>query len=805
MHAIAEDLRYAARSFTKRPLYALVTITVLALAIGANTTVFSVFNGLFLRPLPYPDGDRLVSVYNTYPGLGLEIAGTSIPDYLDRRAEAPSLEDLAIVTRSARSLTGEGPAEQIAVAMASPSLFSVLGIAPELGRSFSDDEAVPGADDVAVLSHALWLSRFGAAANVIGQSIRLDGRPFRIVGVMPPAFGYPDRNTGVWVPFAFTPEQMSDAERGQEFSTSVGRLAPGATVAGLNAELAAIVRRTNERLRERAPFIESTGFTGRSELLRDAIVGDLETMLLVLEGIVLAVLLIASANVTNLQLARMASRRKELSVRAALGADRARLVRLVVIESLTLAAVGGVVGTGLAMAGLELVRALGLDLSPLGFDFELDARVLLFTAGAALLAACLSAALPVVMLVRDDLIRAVHEAGRLGSGGRSSQAFRGILVIVQIAVSAALLVAAGMLTKSFYHLQNTSAGFDTANVWTARIALPLGRYADDQAQARFYTQALETLGTLPGVTEAGFTSSLPFSGNNSQGSITVAGYEVPAGGLPPHVQTRSINEAYFPALRVPVVEGRNFTATEREPVVIVDENMARKYWPDGDALGQRIVLDQPYTIVGVVPAIKHETLADEALKETVYWHYAQRPSSAGVLALRSSVPPEQLTRLVGDTLRGIDPDVPLFNIMSLDARVVGSLGPQRAPMVLTLLFAAGSFVLAVVGIYGVLTWAVTQRFGEIGVRIALGARASDITTMILRQGGKLTATGMALGLALALVLGRVLASQIYAAAPLDPTVFGTVLAGLTGAALLASWLPARRASRIDPMRVLRQE
>lgn len=805
MHSLGQDIRYALRSFTRRPLYAVVTVTVLALAIGANTTVFSVFNGLFLRPLPYPDDERLVSVYNTYPGLGLEFAGTSIPDYLDRRAEAPSLEDLAIVTRSARTLTGEGPAEQLSVAMASASLFSVLGVPPELGRAFTDAETVPGADDAAVLSHALWTSRFGAAPDAIGREIRLDGRSFRVVGVMPAGFGYPDRDTGVWVPFAFTPEQMSDAGRGQEFSTSVGRLAPGATIEGLNAELDAIVARTNERLPDRAPFIESTGFTGRAELLRDAIVGDLETMLLVLEGIVLAVLLIASANVTNLQLARVAARRKELSVRAALGADRGRLARLVVIESLVLAAIGAVLGTGLSKGGLELVRVLGLDFSHLGFEFELDATVLFFTAGAALLAAFLSALLPVLMLVRDDLVRAVHEAGRLGGGGRSAQAFRATLVVVQIAVSAALLVAAGMLTKSFNHLQNAGTGFNAENVWSARIALPRSRYSDGESRTRFYAEVLEALGALPGVTRAGFTSSLPFSGGNSQGSIAVEGYEVPRGGVPPHVQTRSISEAYLPALDIPIVAGRNFASIEPERVVIVDENMADKYWPEGDVLGQRVVLEEPYTIIGVVPAVKHETLADDARKETVYWHYAQRPSPNGMLVLRSALPPDQLTGVVEDALGRIDPDVPLFDVRSLDARVVGSLGGQRAPVVLTLIFAAGAFLLAVVGIYGVLTWAVTQRFGEIGLRIALGARARDITAMVLRQGGRLTATGLAIGLGLALVLARLLASQIYDVAPLDPVVFGTALCGLAIAALLATWLPARRAARIDPMRVLRQE
>lgn len=811
MSTILQDVRYALRTMASKPLYAAVTVLVLALAIGANTTVFSIFNGYVLRPLPYPNEDRLVIVYNTYPNMGLEVAGTSIPDYLDRREQAPSLEDIAIFTGEMRTLGGDVP-EQVPVTRTSPSLFSVLGIRPMLGRTFTDDEATIGSDLVAVLSYRFWNTRFGGREDVIGDEIELDGKRLTIVGVMPASFGYPDPNVVAWVPFAFTPEQMSDSERGQEFSFSIGRLAPGATVDGLNGELDAIVSRSLERLEARRPFIEETGFTGRARPLREMVLGDVEQTLLILHGFVLAMLLIACANVANLQLARMAARRRELSVRAALGAVRWRLSRLVLVESAVLAFAGAAAGWVLAYGGLELVRALGLDGAAQGFEFTMDSTVFGFTLVVAIGTALLSALLPLIALFRDDLLKAVHEAGRLRGGGRSSYGFRNALVVVQIAVSAALLVGGGLLAKSFYQLQGAGAGFDAHGVWTARITLPPSKYADDEAIARFHERALEALAALPGVEQAGYTSTLPLTNNNYQGSYAVDGYDPPAGTAPPHAQHRSISEGYLPSLGIPVIQGRNFVAGEFQPVAIVDENLANRYWPDGNALGQRVGLPTTtngavswHTIVGVVPAVKQASLTDDATKETVYWYYRQLPIGNGAYTLKTTLPPEQLGPAAAAAIRQIDPDLPLYNGMSMDARVALSLGPQRAPMVLTSIFAAGAFVLAVVGIYAVLAWAVTQRYGEIGVRIALGAGAGDVVRMILGHGVRLIAIGLGIGLLAAMVLGRGISAQIYGVSPSDPAVYSIALIGLTAAALIASWLPARRAAAIDPMEALRHE
>ena len=807
----SQDIHYALRALASRPLYSLASIAVLAVAIGANTTVFSVFNGLFLRPLPYADGERLVMVYDSYPKVNMLNAGSSIPDYLDRREQAPSLESLAIFTERPRTLAGEGTPQRLRVALASASLFEVLRTKPALGRAFTADEETLGNERVAVLSYALWNARFGARADVVGSNIRLDGDSYLVVGVMPEGFGFLDSGVDAYVPFAFTPEQRSDAARGNQFSISIGRLAPGATVEGLNAELDAIVRRNVAEGRLSADAITEAGFTGRAEPLRDLMVGDLKEVLTVLQTIVIVVLLIACANLANLQLTRVTSRRKELAVRSALGAGGDRLVRMVLVESLLLALLGGAIGLAVAIGGLALVRALGLDRSNIGFAFVLDATALAYTLGAAVLAAAVSGLPPVLALLREDLTGAIREAGRQSGGGRRAQRWRGALVVAQLAMSVVLLVGAGLLTKSFYGLLSEGPGFNAGSVWTVRTTLGGPRYAARESWSRFQEQALEALRALPGVAEAGITSILPFTSMSDQGSVVIEGYAPPEGSAPPHAQHYSIDDGYLRALGVPLVAGRNFAAHEAEPVVIVDENIADKYWPNGDALGQQLRLadteapDRWYTVVGVVAPVKQGNLADTPIKETVYWHYEQRPRASTVLTLRTVVPPEQLSGPVTAAMAALDPEVALYDTQTMEERVSSSLGPQRTPMVLTLVFAGVAFLLAVIGIYGVLAWGVSQRVNEIGVRMALGARAADIGRMVLGQGSKLIAIGLVIGVAGALALGRVLASQLDRVGSFDPIVLALTIVGLGGAALVASWLPARRATHIDPMRALREE
>jgi predicted permease len=637
-------------------------------------------------------------VYDSYPKQNLQNAGTAIPDYLERREQAPSLESLAIVAEFPQTLAGEGPPQRLIVARVSPSLFDVLRIAPTIGRAFTEDEATLGNESVVILSHGLWNTRFGARRDIVGSDIRLDGTSFRVIGVMPENFGFTRRDIDAYVPFAFTAEQMSDAARGNQFSISVGRLRDGATVAGLEAELAAIVQRNVAEGRLPADAVTVAGFTGRAEPLRELQVGNLREMLLMLQAIVFVVLLIACANLANLQLTRLASRRKELAVRAALGAAGQRIVGMVLVEALLLAVAGGAVGLAVASAGLALVRMLGLDRSNNGFDLTLDTTTLAYTVGAALLAGLVSGLPPVLALLRDDLTGAIREGGRQGGGGRRAQRMRGTLVVAQLAMSVMLLVGAGLLTKSFYGLLGEGPGFNSGNVWTARVALAGPRYAERDSWPRFQGQALAAFRALPGVSAAGMTSILPFAGNNEQGSTDIEGYEVPQGGSPPHAQHRSIDEGYLAALGLPVVAGRNFAPHEPEPVVIVDETLAAKYWPNGNPLGQRLrrnfpATDRWFTIIGVVPAVKHASLAETTVKETIYWHYEQRPQPAAVFALRTVVPPSQLAGAVSAAVaRSIRKS---RSPMRGRRRRVERLPARSTPMVLTLVFAGVAFALAI--------------------------------------------------------------------------------------------------------------
>ncbi len=807
-----QDIRHAFRSLAQRPSLALLTVIVFALAIGANTTVFSIFNGFFLRPLPYPDDDRLVMVYVSLPKIGVEDAGTSIPEYLDWRAQAPAFAQIALFATTSRTLRREQVPERIAVTRTSASLLTVLGVAPALGRGFTESEVVPGNERVILLSHRIWRTRFGGRTDVVGQDVRLDDDVFRVVGVMPEGFGFPDRDTDAWVPFAYTPAQAAEDQRFQgEEGMSIGRLRPDATLAGANAELDAIARRNVERLPHVAAFAEMSGYTLRARPLRDYVIGDLEQRLLVLQGLVLAVLLIACANVANLQLSRVIARRKELAVRAALGAGVGRLARLVVLETLLLGLAGAGGGLAFAYGGIELVRALGLQRAKEGFEFSLDPFVLVVTVTGAALAALLSALLPLFVVLREDVARAVQETGRGNTGGVATRRWRTGLVVVQLAAGVALLFGAGLLTKTFYELQRRGPGFESGGIWSGAVALPSTRYPDDAARARFFQQALAELHSLPGVMVAGFTSALPFSAQNLGGTVVVEGYQPAAGAPPPTAQLRSIDDGYFGALSIPVVKGRNFAASETERVAIVDESFAHTYWPDGSALGQRVrngpePPDTWYTIVGVVPHVKHESLAQkDELEHTIYWHYSQQPTPEGMFVLRTSLPTESLTATARAAIARLDAGLALYDVVPLSLRVLHALGPQRASMVLTLVFAALAVALAVVGVYGMLAWAVACRVGEIGVRIALGARTADILRMIMKQGARMIVAGLVLGTAGAFALGRVLAARIPEVGSADPVVLAGAALALTAAALVASWLPARRAARIDPLQALRKD
>ncbi|HEY3519082.1 MAG TPA: ADOP family duplicated permease, partial [Gammaproteobacteria bacterium] len=743
--------------------------------------------------------------------MGLDDGGTAVESFLEWR-KAPVLEAGAIFTTSERTLQGGQPAGRISVTRSTPSLWAVLGVAPAIGAAFTEDHAVPGNERVILLSHRLWSTRFSARTDVVGQDVQLDDGFFRIIGVMPEGFGFPDRGSDAWVPFAYRFEGAPVDDDGYEsYTQGIGRVRPGATIPGLEAELNALAR--GKVARERADpdaFLEATGFTMRAVPLRDYVVGDVKQRLLVLQGLVLAVLLIACANVANLQLARLTERRKELAVRAALGAGMRRLARLLVFESVLLALAGACGGLLLAYGGIELVRVLGLERAEDGFELALDADVLIVTVGAALLAALISALVPLAELAREDYARVVQESGRANTGGVATQRWRGALVVVQIAAGVALLAGAGLLTKTFYELERQGPGFQPVGVWSAGVELPNARYDDDAVRTRFFEQALAELRSLPGVAAAGFATMLPFTSTDYGALVDVEGHKLLDGNIANVAQLHSIDEGYFAALGIPVLLGRDFAAREAEHVAIVDESFAGAYWPDGSALGRRLRvagLGDWYTIVGVVPRVKHDTFTGDEYEATVYWHYLQRPAPplTGMFVLRTVLPTASLTSAAQAAIARVDPTVALKDVVPMESRVSNALGPQRTPMVLTLVFAAIAVMLAVIGVYGVLASAVARRVGEIGVRMALGARAADVLRMIMRQGALMIGAGLVLGTVGALALGRVLAAQIPEVDAFDSLVLVGAALVLAAAASLASWLPARRAARIDPLRALRQD
>ena len=820
---LVSDVRYGLRSLLARPGFFAAAMLTLALGIGANAAVFSVINTLLLKPLPYGDSGGLVDVYNSYPGNDLLIAGVSIPDYLDRREQAPALADASLFTQQSFNLAEPGTQPQrLTGVVATPSLFSTLAINAERGRVLADADAKAGDEHVAVLSHALWTTQFGADPGIVGRDVRLNGAPYRIVGVMPDTFFFPDRHAQLWTPFVFTDKQRTDDERGHEFSGMVGRLKPGATIGELDAQMDTIIHRNVERALAGPRgegwkrFVESSGFSGRARPLRDAYVGDLRPTLWLLQALVACVLLIACANVANLVLTRLSARQKEMSVRAALGAGRLRIARQLLVENVLLSLAGGAVGLALAYAGVALIRKLGLGGPADSFTISLDSSVLLFSFALAVVTGLLFGSVPALALTHARATEALKEGGRGQGPGPAARAMRNTLVVVQMAAAVALLGVAGLLIRSFVHVQEQSPGFSSDNVLSATIDLPTQRYKDAPARAQFYERLLGEVRALPGVVSAGLVNNMPFSGNNGQGSYLIEDLD-PKAGVVPHGYDQIVDEDFFKTMRIPLLQGRTFAESDGpdgQPVAIIDEILARKYFPGHDAVGKRISHDfdtsQPaktewLTVVGVVGSVKREHLSEDTTKETVYRYYKQNPEAFATLAVRTSLPPAALVVPLRATLQRIDAEQPVFDVRTMTERIAISLDDRRTPMLLLILFAAVALALSAVGIYGVLAFAVALRTGEIGVRLSLGARQADILKLVLGDGGRLTIIGLGLGLLGAIAIGLMMRTQLFGVDVFDPLTLVTVVVLIATTALLACWLPARRAARVEPNVALRYE
>ncbi|MGQ0802023.1 MAG: ABC transporter permease [Pseudomarimonas sp.] len=811
------DLRLSIRMLLTRPGFALAVIATLALAIGANTAVFSAIEGRLLRPLPYPDSERLVYIHNTYPKRGVDDSGNTVPDYLDRRQHATALEDSAIYYDYSYDLVEQGAPMRVAGIAASPSLFTTLGVQAALGRTFTESEGVLGSERVVLLSHALWRNQFAADPDMVGRDLRISGQNYRVVGVMPASFAFPRREIALWVPFAWTEKQQSDAMRGFEFAQSIGRLKADASIEQLNAQFDAIVVNNVRRFAgsTKAPnFAESVssgGFTGRARNLHAQLVGDVGATLWMLQAAVFLLLLIACANVANLLLMRFSARRHELGVRMALGASRLRIARQLLVEGSVLAGAGGMLGILVAYAGIGLIRWLRLDGAEQGFVIGISLPVLGFAVAAAMLSALLFACLPLLALGRKGELESLHGGGRGSVGSHAARLPRRALVVLQISLAVALLGGTGLLAHSVWRLQQVSPGFSSDGVLTVSLNLSRERYRDLADTRRFNQQVMTAIRELPGVTSAGAVGQLPFSSDYGSVPYFVEGQQTGAdSGVIGNIQIA--DHDYFRTLQIPLLRGRGFSASDSAdaaPVVIIDHALAQRSFADRDPLGQRIGTagvdgaTHWLTVVGVVQSIKTQQLSEQAASPTFYLPIQQNPPRIFRIVVKSQLAPAQLAEQLRAAVAKIDPEQPIWDVQSLSDRVDSSLTSRRTPMALLLLFAGVALALSVIGIYGVLGHAVAQRSSEIGVRMALGAGRSAILRWVLAEGGRLLTLGLIVGTVMVVLLGHQLQIHLFEVNPLDPVSLLGVLLLVGAVGLFACWIPAQRAASVSPMQALR--
>ena len=804
---LMHDLRHAVRSLRNQPLFTLAAALTLALGIGANTAIFSVLYQAVLRPLPYKDPDRLVFVWNSYPRGGGDPTRVSIPDYLDRRAGAPALEDAALFTPHTATLSsGDRPQQLLALAV-TPSFFSTLGRDPVLGRGFTPEQARPGADRAVILTYATWMSDFAGDRSVVGRHVRLDGEPYAVTGVLPRDFELPWRGVSLLVPFAFTPAQTSDEERGNEFSLMIGRLRHGATIRRLDGEMQALVGRLIDRLPARAAYMRNSGFTGVATPLADELAGDVRTPLYLLQAGVLLVLLIACANVANLLLMRASGRRQELAIRVSLGAGPWHIVRQLLAEGAVLSAAGAAGGALMGVAGVRGLTALAAEQLPEMAPSVLQPAILAFTLALATLTTVALAVAPALSVFGGGA-SALKENPMRGSPGRRSSAVRSTLVVAETALAVVMLVAAGLLVKGFVRLARVDPGFSPSHVLTAAVSLPEPRYGDPVAIRQFWSRLLDDVRDVPGVAAAGLVSTVPLSGSLSSGTYRVVGRTSGPTEKPPHGRLDQVSGDYFRVMGIPLVEGRPFDdrdTFDSPRVVIVDRLLARRQFPGRPALGERLNFRSArnYTIVGVVGSIRDADLAQPVTEGRVYFDASQMPLRRMALVVRTGVEPTSLVSPLRTVVRTIDPEQALGDVRTMDGWITRSLGGRRTPMALLAVFGAVALALALVGIYGVVAFGVTERYRELGIRKALGADTGAILTLVFVHGLRTVGAGVALGLVLSWMATRSVQSLLFGVGRHDPVVFAGVAVLLTTTAAVACYLPARRATEVDPMVALR--
>ena len=808
MHTLWQDLRYGTRMLVKKPGFTLIAVLTLALGIGANTAIFSVVNAVLLSPLPFNQPERLITVWTSDAQRPNHQGNVSYPNFIDFRQQSRSFERLASFRTTNLVLTGREEPVRLNGAVVSANLFSLLGVAPSIGRDFQANEDRLGTR-VVILSDGLWRRRFDSDPEVVGQNITLDNLSFLIVGVMPPAFQFPIEAEPVELWTTISHDGPMTAQRGLNYLEVIGRLESGVTLAQAQTELEIIAQDLERR------YPDNNANQGVSLVPAfDQLVGDVRTPLLVIFGAVICVLLIACANVANLLLARATARQHEMAVRSALGASRRRVIRQLLTESLLLAFAGGACGMLLALWGTDLLVALSPETIPRINDIRVDGRVLAFTLLVSLLTHVIFGLAPALHGSRTEVTETLKEGGRGASDGARRNNIRGALVVAEVAIALVLMVGAGLLLNSFWQLLHINTGFDSNNVLTLRINLPDNKYSDPQAVS-FYERLQSRLQTLPGVRAASTSFGVPFGRSRIGTDLYIEG-EVDAPGELKHVDCHIITTDYFRALGIPLIKGRDFTAGDDlrgHPVVIINEALARSYFPNENPIGKRIRPDMSASsddpkmreIVGIVGDVKYRTMKADVEPEA-YLPYAQMTITTGMtVVLRSDGDPRNLIGTARGEVHALDSELPVFEVRTLDNYIGLAVAHPRFNALLLTIFACVALILTAVGLYGVMSFAVAQRTHEIGIRSALGATPGNVLRLILWQGARLIAAGVALGLASALAVTHLIKDLLYTVGTTDAPTFLTMALLLVCVALAACYVPARRATQVDPMVALRCE
>ncbi|HXU35020.1 MAG TPA: ABC transporter permease [Blastocatellia bacterium] len=823
METILQHIRYSVRSLIKTPAFTAVAIVVLALAIGANTAIFTVVNAVLIRALPYPNSDRLVMLWETNPRfqIGIDTLPVTPGTFMDWREQSSVFEHISALGAGRLNLSGSGEPERISGATVSANFFRLMGIEPKLGRAFQDDEEKPGATKVAVISHALWQRRFGGAEDIVGKPMTLDGESYTVIGVAPEGFQFPRARelpyfvgvssaTELWRPMIQS-EDFISKKRANHQMTVIAKLKPGVTREQAQAEMTAIASRLEQA------YPENQGIGAKVVPLSEQVVGNSRIALLVLMGAVGLVLLIACANVANLMLTRASGRRKEIAIRIALGASRRDVIRQLMSEALLLSLASAVAGTLLSLWGVKAMLALtGKNLPRLN-EVTVDPTVLGFTVAIALLTSLFFGLTPALQASKINLVQTLKDGSRGQSGGRGANRVRGALVVAEVALSLVLLIGAALMIKSLAQLLEVDPGFKTDRALTMNIALLGSKYPSANQQIGFFDEVRRRVEVLPGIESVGLISSAPLSGGVYAGGFSIEGRGPRSANEDLSADRRMISPEYFNALQIALIKGRYFTERDNQAstgVAIVSDSWARRFVPDDDPIGKRIKLGgrdstRPWlSIVGIAGDVRDTALESDA-RPCVYLPYSQFPASSMSLVVRTAVDSRAESKTLVPAIRSevwaIDKDQPVTDVKTMDEYVSDSVSPRRANALLLAVFAALALALASIGVYGVMAYSVAQRVREIGIRMALGAQRSDVVRLIVGSAMTLVFAGVGIGLASALALSRVLSSLLYGVSATDPMTFAFVSVLLVCLAWFASYIPARRATKVDPMIALRHE